>query len=329
VTARVAPSEVGAAEPRISVCVPTRNRGGRIAQTLNSLRCLSHDSFEAIIVDQSTDEVSALAFHDAVGDDPRFFFMRSGTTGKSVACNLAIAQARGSVLAFTDDDCVVPPDWLSGMERELARRPEVAVICGGLRAADHDPSDGYIPSFVPPRPRLHRSPWALVWCAGANLIVRTPAIRRVGGFDEVLGPGAPLRAGEDPDVVYRLLRAGYAVLELPEPAVVHFGLRAPGAETRHLLHGYARSWGAVWMKHLRLGDVAVLPSLFTSWFGVVHWTDVLRLRRPSGLGTFVAFAGGMVASFRHPIERSSRNYLAETSDDQSSRSREAREPAPG
>jgi glycosyltransferase involved in cell wall biosynthesis len=280
--------------------------------TLESLQNLAHDSFEVVVVDQSSDHESARVYDATVGGDSRFSYVRSATIGKSVACNLAIVRSRSAVLAFTDDDCTVPADWLSAMERELERRPAVAAICGGLRAAPHDPAAGYIPSHVSSRPRLHRSPWSRFGCAGANLIVRRPAICRVRGFDELLGPGAPLRAGEDPDIVYRLLRAGYAVLELPEPAVVHCGIRAPGDETRELLHGYAMSWGALWMKHLRLGDAAALPSLITSWLRVVHWSNVIRLQRPTGLGTFAAFAAGMLSSFQHPIDRASRSYIAPT-----------------
>jgi hypothetical protein len=70
------------------------------------------------------------------------------------------------------------------------------------------------------------------------------------------------------------------------------------------------SWGALWMKHLRLGDPAALPQLFTAWLGVVQWANVVRFRRPNGLGTFAAFASGMLASFKHPIDRASRSYVA-------------------
>lgn len=44
--------------PRVSVCLPTRNRGGTIAATLQSLRDLGHDSFEVLVVDQSSDDGS-------------------------------------------------------------------------------------------------------------------------------------------------------------------------------------------------------------------------------------------------------------------------------
>ena len=294
--------------PRVSVCLPTRDRGGTIAATLESLRRLEHDSFEVLVVDQSSDDRSRRAYDETVGDDRRFSYLPSQTVGKSTACNLALGRVRGAIVAFTDDDCVVTRDWLAGMERALSQNPGVAVICGGLRPG-LSLETGFIPWYVPPRPRLHRSRWALVWCAGANLIVRTGALRDVSGFDEVLGPGAPLKAGEEADLVYRLLRAGHPVLELPEPSVIHYGLRPWGNEARELLHGYAMSWGAGWMKHLRLGDPAVVPSLFASWFGVVTWRNLVRLRRPNGLRNFVAFAGGMLASFRYPIDRASRTYV--------------------
>jgi GT2 family glycosyltransferase len=295
--------------PRVSVCLPTRDRGATIAAALASLRNLDHDSFEVLVVDQSLDDRSRRAYDETVGNDPRFAYLPSATIGKSVACNLALGHVRGRIVAFTDDDCVVPPDWLTKMERALSQNPGVAVVCGGLRPG-RGPEEGFIPWFVPSRPKLHRSRWAIVWCTGANLIVRTEALRDISGFDEVLGPGAPLKAGEEADFVYRLLRAGHPVLELPEPAIIHYGLRQWGDEARDLLRAYAMSWGAVWMKHLRMGDSAVLPSLVSAWFGVVRWHNLLRLRRPNGLGSFAAFAGGMLASFRYPIDRASRVYMS-------------------
>lgn len=114
----------------------------------------------------------------------------------------------------------------------LTKNPDVAVICGGLRPG-RSLAEGFIPWFVPSRPRLHRSPSALVWCAGANLVVRTAALRAVSGSDEVLGPGAPLKAGEEADLVYRLLRAGHPVLEVPEPCVIRYGLRTCGLPDRN------------------------------------------------------------------------------------------------
>jgi glycosyltransferase involved in cell wall biosynthesis len=239
--------------------------------------------------------------------------MPSTTVGKSAACNVALDHARGAIVAFTDDDCEAPPDWLTGIERAFAGHPGVAMICGGVAAAPHDPARGAIPSFVPARPRLLRSPWLAFKAQGigANLSFRSQTLRDMGAFDEVLGAGAPLRAGEDGDIAYRVLRDGHGILELPEPAVLHSGLRTWGAELKQLSWDAALSEGATYMKHLRLRDPVVLPTfVLRGLFGMVNWRNLLRLRQPTGLGRLAAFAYGVRMSFRFPIDPSSRRYRA-------------------
>jgi glycosyltransferase involved in cell wall biosynthesis len=151
--------DAGAGIIRVSVCVATRNRGARIAPLLESLRRLDHDSFEVVIVDQSTDDATRQAYLASVDADPRFSYTATHTVGKSVACNIAVARARGIILAFTDDDCVARSDWLDGIERAFAKDPEVGGIFGGVVAAEYDPRLGHIPVFMPDRARLYRSRW--------------------------------------------------------------------------------------------------------------------------------------------------------------------------
>jgi glycosyltransferase involved in cell wall biosynthesis len=301
----------GTQPPRFTVCIPTRNRGAGIVPTLESLRRLDHDSFEVIIADQSVDSLTERAYRDTVADDLRFSYVHSETVGRSAACNVAAARARGVNLAFTDDDCVVPSDWLSGMERALARHPGLGMIGGGIRAAAHDHTRHYTPDFTPPRSRLHRSPW-LAYRAGGigggNLVFRARAFRELGGFDEVLGVGAPLRGGEDVDNVYRLLRRGHGVLVLPEPAVLHRELKTWDVDGRSYLRSLARAEGAVYMKHLRLGDPAVIPSMLLRPLAWVNWRNVARLRRPNGLYMVVSFIFGARASFAYRVDRSFCKY---------------------
>jgi len=296
--------------PRVSVCVATRNSGAGITPTLRSLQSLDHDSFEVVVIDQSTDDLTERGYRDTIDDDERFSYRRSATVGKTVACNLVAASARGAILAFTDDDCLVPPGWLSGIEQAFVDHPEVAMVCGGIHGAPHDRDRDYTVEFTPPRARLHRSPWLgfrSVGIGGGNLALRTHVLREVGGFDEVLGVGAPLRAFEEVDLVYRLLRRGHHVLELPEPAVVHCERKRWETEGRRLVWSYAYGEGALLVKHLRLGDPAVLP-LAVLPLRRVRWGNVVRLRRPNGLVTVAAFVRGGLASFAYGVDRRTRRY---------------------
>lgn len=303
----------GTARVRLSVCVATRNRGEAIAPTLQSLRLLEHDAFEVVIVDQSTDARSEETFQKVVGRDRRFRYVRSGTIGASVARNLGAAQARAPIIAFTDDDCVVPTSWLTHIERHFHAHPRVMMICGAVLAAEHDEKSGAIPTFTPRRFQELRSPWLKFRTRGisANLAVRADALRRVGPMDEVLGAGAPLKSCEDGDLEYRFLRAGLGILDAPEPAVLHYGFRS-WAELKTLSRGALLGCGATCMKHLRMGDPAIVSTLLFLWFGrTVRWRNVARLRRPVGAWLFFEFARGMALSYKYRIDRRARTYVPE------------------
>lgn len=263
-------------------------------------------------MDQSVDDSSQSTYDQVVGDDPRFSYFRSATVGKPTACNKAVAAANGAILALTDDDCVVPANWLARMEVALSRCPRVAAVCGGVSAAPHDPCQGFVPTFTPERPRLHRSVWLAFQAEGlgANMVVRAQAIREIGGFDEILGPGAPVGSGSDSDILFRLLSRGHWILHLPEPAVIHHGIRTWGREARRRMWTYAMSTGAISAKHLRCLDVAFLPSAILGLCAELKWRNILRFRGNSGATNMAAHLVGVLMSLQYEIDRPTRTYLS-------------------
>jgi glycosyltransferase involved in cell wall biosynthesis len=293
----------------ITVCVCTRNRGSSVAATLRSLVASSYQEFDVVIVDQSATDQTEQCVDATVGGDPRFRYHHSATTGLSRARNIAIAQARGPLIAFTDDDCEVAPNWLEIIASTFAARPEVDLICGAVRAAPFDSASGFIPSFEPQAEYLITSPW-LKWREkgiAANVAMREAIFERAGKFDPLLGPGALFQAGDDWDFTYRALKAGGAILVTPRVAVTHLGFR-DWSQGRKLVRGYSVGTGAAFMKELRLGDLAVLPTLLIVWFRCINVWRLLTLRRANGVGNFMAYARGMLASIRYPIDRATRTY---------------------
>jgi glycosyltransferase involved in cell wall biosynthesis len=298
----------------ITVCVCTRDRGAAIYDTLASLAGSSFGDFDLVVVDQSLDVdtervVSAFAQLDA-----RVSYHRSTSVGLSAARNVAIKLAQGPVIAFTDDDCVVDTHWLEAIERGFTQHPGVGLICGEVRAAPHDAERGFVPDFIIRQPLEVRSPRQKWRCRGigANMAFRLSALRSIGSFDELLGAGAPLCAAEDYDVTYRMLKAGFTVLAAPDAIVTHYGFRDwPAASRLMRQSGYGA--GAAYMKHLRLGDLAVLPTLLHDCLSVVSWPRLLRLERGSGLAYCVAYVRGAVASWRYTIERRTRLFVVPAS----------------
>ena len=307
-------SSVNKPSAHMTVCVPTRDRGDSISATLRSLAAMTHRDFDVIVVDQSRDCLTGDAVRAAVGDDARFRYVHSRTAGLSAARNLAVELAAGSLIAFTDDDCEVCPEWLTCIEQHFHDHPEVGMICGEVREGPHDGAAGYIPNFYVREPSIVSSPW-VKWRArgiGANIAFRASVLASVGVFDEVLGAGGPLYSCEDGDMTYRVLRRSYAVMNVNDAYVTHHGFR-DWQEAQVVLRHSLLAVGATCVKHLRLGDMAILPTMIYIWFGrCVSWKDLFLLRRRSGLGRLLFYMYGMALSFRYRVDRRTRTYIVKS-----------------
>ncbi|MGZ3663576.1 MAG: glycosyltransferase [Ktedonobacterales bacterium] len=293
----------------ITVCICTRDRGESIIATLRSIATSSYPDFDVVIVDQSASDDTAIAVEQTIGMDARFTYVRSSSVGASAARNVAIAHARGKVLAFTDDDCEVSEHWLELIAGYFEAQPHVGLICGEVRAGPHDTGSGFIPDYLVLTPRRTSSPWLKWRCRGisANMAFRADALQTVGLFDEMLGPGSPLFLAEDYDLTYRVLKAGYTVLSVADAYVVHHGFRE-WKDARILMRRSGFGTGAAYMKHVRLGDVAIVPTFFHDWLHVISVRRVLLFQRNSGLAYALWYLRGAINSFRYPIDKRHRIY---------------------
>ena len=141
--------------------------------------------------------------------------------GKSRALNLALREARGEIVLFTDDDVRVPPDWIERLSAPI-RAGTAGGVVGWVDMAPH--------LRRPWMQRLHRawlastadyldpqSPSELI---GANMAVPMNALREAGGFDPELGPGVT-NGGEESLLSWQLRRAGHRLVALPDLVVEH------------------------------------------------------------------------------------------------------------
>jgi GT2 family glycosyltransferase len=303
----------------VTVCICTRDRCESIVRTLHGVTNSLYPDFDVVIVDQSTDDSTAQAVEQIATGDQRFTYIRSQSTGASRARNVCVEHARGPLVAFTDDDCEVTERWLELLVACFREHDDVGEICGAVLPGPHDSSLGFIPDYPIISRRQISTPW-LKWREGgigANMAFRLDVLRAVGPFDEVLGPGSLLFNCEDGDMTYRVLKAGYGVLELPDACVIHHGFRT-WEEGQIMMRRVGIAVASAYMKHLRLLDLAVLPTLLYEWGRCISWKRLLRLRRHSGISRFLGYTLGLVISFRYGIDSHWRIYKVEKSqsDDQ-------------
>ena len=94
--------------PKVSVVICAYNAEATMAACLDSLRALRYPATEVVVVDDgSTDRTGAIADRYE-----GFHVIHQENNGLSAARNVGMAASTGDIVAYTDSDCVVDPDWL-------------------------------------------------------------------------------------------------------------------------------------------------------------------------------------------------------------------------
>ena len=295
--------------PKVSVTVPTRGRAEHVHECVASILACTGPPFEVIVVDQSDDRLTEEALAPLLGDE-RLRYLRSETRGVCAARNQGIAASRGEILACTDDDCRVSPDWLERFRQAFERRPEAAVLCGRVAVPEELTKNGYAVSYPAENVELtiegmRRGSFPLT----ANLALRRKTAIRVGPFDEALGAGGPLKSGGEPDFLLRVLRCGLRIFDAPEAQVVHLGIRR-GTARGELMRKYVFGTGAAMAKHARLGDPwgALLLGTYLRYFSGQALRSLLRTGSPRGVGVAASLIAGALFSLRFRVDAESRLY---------------------
>lgn len=295
----------------ISVVIPTRGRPDLIGRSVESVLANDHRDFEVIVVDQSDGGETAAVVRRIAEHDGRLRYVHLSPAGLSRAYNLGANLATAPLLAFTDDDCVARADWVSAIARAFREEPDADMLYGdvALPRSLHGAS-GIVPTLPMPRARLDRRNGFRIYGMGANFALRRAFLERIGGFDEMLGGGGPLRSSQDFDLQYRAYLADAVVLLRPEVSVDHYGLRTD-EQWPATMRAYLFGNGAFYMKHIRCGDLRAARMLVRSlaWMSARQARHLVDRRRPSNMPFIGAILGGARESLRYPVDRSRRVYL--------------------
>lgn len=209
----------------VSVVVCTRNRADRLARGLAAVRSALDVAVddglacELIVVDNGSTDATSAVVKDLAVSDSRVRGVVAPIPGIARARNRGLDEARGAVVLFTDDDTVVPPEWVVRMARPILDGAADAIAGGVVMAADlRRPwmTPGLTARYyadVPVPPAVNPG------MACANAAVSHEIARRFR-FDEELGtpryPGA-----EDVLLYVQILEAGYTVRGVLDAPVEH------------------------------------------------------------------------------------------------------------
>jgi GT2 family glycosyltransferase len=235
--------------PFASVVVPTCGRPGALRRCLSALAGLEYPDYEVVVVDNAPARsgVARLVAVHAAGD-PRVRYAAEPRRGVAYARNRGLAEARGEIVAFADDDVVADAGWLRALVDGFADEQVAAVTGYVLPAELETPAQIWVEQYggfgkgCHPRRYEAGGYWTVengqaqwvpaasgslypylpgTYGSGANMAFRAATLRRLGGFDPRFGSGAAIRAGEDIDVLMRVVLAGHALVYQPEAIVWH------------------------------------------------------------------------------------------------------------
>jgi len=219
----------------ISIVIATYNRATLLGECL---RHLADQPFETdddvVVVDNGSTDGTPRVIESARQRFPvRLRHLTKSRPGKSHAVAAAVAVAGGDVLAFTDDDITVDPQWTATIRRIM--RDSSAALVGGpvfprWEAAPPSWLRFETPEFgrlAAPLGLLNYGPASIELgprtVLGANMAIRKTSINKVGGYARHLGKlRGTLLSGEDHDLCQRVQAAGYKAIYHPELRVAHW-----------------------------------------------------------------------------------------------------------
>lgn len=246
--------------PFISVVIATHDRASRLAACLDSLLCQDYPNFDVIVVDNApSSRETADLIANRYAPTGRVRYVREDVPGLGRAHNRGVVAVVAPIVAFTDDDVIVDPQWLTMIASQFTRNDAIGCVTGLILPAELETRaqywaerhGGFGKGFAQKLYDLgdHRRPGRLYpyaagqFGSGANMAFRTDVLRRIGGFDAALGAGTPARGGDDLDAFFAVIQAGYQLAYEPGAIVWHHH-RAEEAGIRRQAFGYGVGLGA-------------------------------------------------------------------------------------
>lgn len=302
----------GRTPPRTTVVVATRERADRLGRALDSLLAQDHPDFRVVVVDNAPrtpatrDLIAAHYAHSVT-------YLHEPVPGLATAHNRGVAATDSPVVAFTDDDVVADPRWLSALTAPFAADPRTGCVTGLILPARLttpaqvllESHGGFAKGFAPrlydpaaPPADQPLFPFAAgSFGSGANMAFRTSALRAVGGFDPATGTGTPARGGDDLYAFVRILTAGHRLRYTPDALVWHHH-RETWQDLRNQAYGYGAGLTA-YLTAVLCRHPALLPALLARLpRGLAHARAITAHRETRAAGV-----PGAHGTQRHPWPR--------------------------
>jgi len=272
---------LGSSRPAATVCIATC--GSSIPLLLRTVRSAlqqTYDNTQVLVVDNRPGATALPGpLVDAFSHEDRLWYVTESRPGLANVRNRSVREAETEIVALTDDDVALDPDWLGFLVAGFDR-PEVACVTGLILPSQLETRaqllieefGGFSKGFERRRWDLDRHrlnhplyPYLFgMYGSGANAAWRRSVLEEIGGYDARFGSGTRTRGGEDLDIYLTCIRSRHQLVYEPA-ALVRHEHRRELERLRQQVFDYGVGLGAVLTKRFlqreeRSEMVARLPA---------------------------------------------------------------------
>lgn len=200
--------------PFVSIIIPTYNDWTRLVLCLQALRQQHYpqEQFEVLIVNNNPADIKPEEVHLS----SNCVLLTEARPGSYAARNAALQVARGSVIGFTDSDCIPAADWISNAVHYLQEHQTCSRVAGPVAVFSRDTpariSDKYDQIYAFPQQKYISKSGSSIT---ANLFTYKHVFDQIGLFDGALLSNGDLEWGR------KAQRANFEVHFVPGVAVQH------------------------------------------------------------------------------------------------------------
>ena len=246
----------------ISIIIPAYNSEKTIGKTIESLlkQNYSKKNYEIIIVDDDSSDNT----QDTILKFKQVRLIKQNHKGPATARNLGARNAKGDILLFTDADCILDKNWIKEMVKPFTN-PEIIGVSGTYKTLNND---NFMARFIgyeieERHERMKRQKF-IDFIGTFSAAYRKKIFLKFGGFDTRFKTSS----GEDPELSYRIDKAGLKMVFQPKAIVFH---PHPNSLWKYLKQKYKRAvWRNLmyWGKHKEkiMSDSYTSKSMFLQIF---------------------------------------------------------------
>lgn len=197
----------------VSIIIPTFNGASRIGNCLDALvkEITEHNAEILVVNDGSTDNTT-----DIVGRYPGVRLINQANSGPAAARNHGAKEAQGTIILFTDDDCVPIPDWLRSMIAPFDD-PEIVGVKGAYCSTQTSLIARFVQVEYEDRYRLMAHLPSIDFVDTYSAGFRRDRFLEMNGYDTSF----PVACAEDIELSYRMSERGWRMKFVPTAIVYH------------------------------------------------------------------------------------------------------------